>query len=151
MRRRTVVGLLTVVIAVLWAVPAFGGPSLVKLSQRITTLGDREQQHYDSLDARIKATVLYVNGRALRSSVSSQPMTPDVTAGFYRGQVACPGGTSLTGGGVDWGVNALYADYRVIESAPSLSGSQWRATVNTGLSRPPVTPPAVYAVCAYIS
>lgn len=146
MRRRTVAALLAATIAILWAVPAFGGPSLANLSKRITTIGNRESRHYESMDRRINAAVLLSQQHGITTDVQRATMTQN--GRFYSGSIGCLPGYRLTGGGVDWGYGAyVYTDYAIVMSAPDPGGVAWRAQATQGLSPSPDSLPNVYAVC----
>jgi hypothetical protein len=132
-----------VVIAVVWAVPAAGGPSLVVLDKR-------EKQHYKSLDRRIKAATLLTVNQHVVTTVESAALTQSSSGLTFSGSVGCGAGETLTGGGVDWSVSSTYGDYRVIDRAPNLSGTQWTASVGIGAAPTPTTFPRVYAVCASV-
>jgi hypothetical protein len=57
---------------------------------------------YDEFNRRLRATVLPINSKTLRTSVQQSPMCCRGN-GFYGGSASCLPGTTLTGGGVDWG------------------------------------------------
>jgi hypothetical protein len=142
--RRTAI-LLGLLLAATYTSPAIGGPDLAAKLRRVD---QREQRHYAELDRRIKATVLLELNHQIKNSTATASMTQSSDGHFFTGTASCGYGQTLTGGGVDWGVNTEYADWHVVSSGPSVGASSWHATLNIGIAHAPLTLPTVYAICA---
>jgi len=145
-----VVALVAATALVASAAPAFGAPSIPSIIKR---LDKREASHYKETSRRISATVLLARqpdiARTTRVVTYMTQSASNPT--FFSGQALCPAGTTLTGGGVDWGTSQTYAAYHVVSSAPDPGSVAWTGSASTGGSPMPSTVPSVYAVCLKLS
>jgi hypothetical protein len=148
MKATRVVGLVAATAVLASAAPAFGAPSIPSIIKR---LDKREARHYKETDRRLKAAALLaLRPDTARTSRVAMPMTQSASSPtIFTGQALCPAGTTLTGGGVDWGMSPTYPAYHVIGSAPDPGSVAWRASVSTGGA--PAVVPSVYAVCLKLS
>jgi len=143
MRRFLLAGLLLALVANV-AAPAFGGDTAL---QRILKLDKRETKHYKDLDRRLRLTASAVLNARVTNIVVTKPMT--VSGHFFSGEALCPAGSTMTGGGADWGTNPyLSPDWKIVSSRPTSSSTGWAATVYYENGTVVTVPPVVYAVCA---
>ena len=150
MKTTRVAALVAVTALLASAAPAFGTPSIPTLIKR---LDKREARHYKETDRRLKATALLaLRPDTARTSRVAAPMAQSASSPtIFNGQVLCPPGTTLTGGGVDWGSSTIYPAYSIISSAPDPGSVSWHASASTGGAPMPSVTPSVYAVCLSLS
>lgn len=124
---------MAVVLALGIAIPAFGGPSVLK---RVKKLERRA-----NATARLAS---HANHRELRVLNSSAPMSY-MGNGVWSGTANCVGEGEVTGGGAS-SSGARYLTDNIIQSYPTNTG--WFVELHSGVPNPTLR---VYAVCTHVS